>query len=231
VFVSAIIPAAGKGLRFGGKTNKQFLKINEKPILYYSIRQFEISSLINEIILVVPEDWLSEIPQLLQKFQFKKLSKIISGGNERFNSVLNGLHVVDPKSNMIAIHDGVRPLVSTKLIDSTIIACIQHQAVTAAVPITDTVKVVQGGVIKSTLDRSLLWAIQTPQVFHYDLLMRAFQKKGEISSKITDDAMLIEHLGHTVKVVEGDYRNIKITSPGDLDLVRFYLDTTEPKKC
>lgn len=224
MFVTAIIPAAGKGRRFGSEINKQFLEIDGKPILYYTLHQFEISSLISEIILVVPETWLTSIPKLLiEKYQLKKISRVIIGGRERFESVFNGLKAVAPPTDIVVVHDGVRPLITVQLIEKAIQECQKYDAVALAVPIKDTVKIVQNGFIQQTLDRSLLRAIQTPQVFKFELLLKAYENRPTVSIPLTDDATLVEELGIPVKIVDGDYTNIKITSPEDLLLAEYLL--------
>lgn len=223
MFVSAIIPAAGKGQRFGSRLNKQFVELDGKPLLYYTLRQFQIAEVISEIILVVPENWLSEMTTLVESLHLSKIRQIIAGGNERFKSVALGLSRVDRQSEIVVVHDGVRPFISTELIAASVHACIEYRAVAVAVPVKDTIKVVQQGMVEKTLDRSVLWAIQTPQVFQTELLREAYAQLPRHTGSITDDATLVEALGHRVKIIEGDYRNIKITSPDDFHLAEFYL--------
>jgi len=214
--VTALILAAGQGRRFGGDIQKQFILLDDKPIVYYTLKRFESSSVISNIILIVPESWLSSIPELLvEKYQFKKISKIIAGGKERYHSVVNGLDAVPPNTDIVVVHDGVRPFISTELIEKAVCECQSADAVALAVPIKDTVKIVENNYITHTLDRSLLKAIQTPQVFKYELLVKAYQDVST-NEAVTDDATLVERLGHPVKVITGDYFNIKITSPEDL---------------
>jgi 2-C-methyl-D-erythritol 4-phosphate cytidylyltransferase len=224
VFVSAIIPAAGKGQRFGSQLNKQFVELKGRPLLYYTLRQFELSTAIDEIILVVPEAWLPEIPPVfVEQYQFSKIKKIVSGGKERFESVANGLQQIDSRADMVVVHDGVRPFISTQLIAESVDACAIYRAVALAVPVKDTIKVVEQGVVQKTLDRSVLWAVQTPQVFQANLLREAYAQLPGLSQSVTDDAMLVEALGHPVRIIAGDYRNIKITSPDDLHLAEFFI--------
>lgn len=225
MFVSVIIPAAGKGQRFGSRLNKQFVELKGRPILYYTIRQFQISAIIDEIVLVVPESWLSEISSIfIEQYQFTKIKKIVVGGKERFESVANGLEKVDPRADIVVVHDGVRPFVSTELIAESVKAGRKYQALALAVPVKDTIKEVNEAVVTKTLDRKKLWAVQTPQVFQSDLLRAAYLRRSAISEIVTDDAMLVESLGHSVRIIMGDYRNIKITSPDDLMLAEFYLN-------
>lgn len=224
MFVSAIIPAAGVGRRFGSKTNKQFLQLNGKPMLYYSVKAFETSPLISEIILVVPEPWISSVEhEIVQQYHFSKIKQIIPGGKERFYSVSNGLAAVSTEAEIVAVHDGVRPFVSQTLIASCIHACQSHPAIVPAVPVRDTIKSVKNGLINQTMDRSLLWAVQTPQVFQYEILRDAYQNMEVTQSPITDDAMLVERLGVSIKIVHGDYNNIKITSPEDFSWAEYFL--------
>ncbi|MCI0512490.1 2-C-methyl-D-erythritol 4-phosphate cytidylyltransferase [candidate division KSB1 bacterium] len=216
-FVSAIIPAAGKGRRLKANINKQFILIQNRPILYYTLKTFETSPLINEIILVVPEAWREEVSQhLVPEFQFSKIRQVIAGGYERYESVANGLNYVDPQTDYVVIHDSVRPFLTASLLEQVILAGFEFQAVTLGVPVKDTIKRVADGFITQTLDRSLLWAIQTPQVFKYDLIQQAYAHIQDLKTTITDDAMLVEALGFPVKIVPGDDLNIKITSVEDL---------------
>jgi 2-C-methyl-D-erythritol 4-phosphate cytidylyltransferase len=224
LFVTAIIPAAGKGLRFGGKVNKQFLEVQGHPILFYTLRAFEASDLINEIILVVPEDWIEVVSvTILQKYKLEKKYKILAGGKERYHSVQHGLNAANPQTDIVLIHDAVRPLIRTSLIDKAIIAGQEFQAVVLGLPVKDTVKVVQNGFVKNTVDRSLLWSIQTPQVFDFKLLRKAYQKIDDLKIPVTDDAMLVEAFGVPVKIIDGDPINQKITSPEDLEWFEYNL--------
>jgi len=224
LFVTAIIPAAGKGLRFGGKINKQFFEVQGHPILFYTLQAFEASDLINEIILVVPQDWIEIISKtVLHKYQLKKNYQILAGGSERYQSVQKGLQATNPQTEIVLIHDAVRPLIRTRLIDKTIIACKEFQAVVPGLPMKDTVKSVENGFVKNTVDRSLLWSIQTPQAFNFKLLQTAYQKIANLKIPITDDAMLVEAAGLPVKIIEGDPINLKITSPEDLDWFEYHL--------
>lgn len=227
MFVSAIIPAAGSGRRFGSEIKKQFIEIDDKPVLYYTIRQFEACSRINEIIIVVPDDWIEMVKRdVVEKYHLKRVTQVVVGGDERFESVHNGLKAVNPKTSLAAIHDGVRPIVSTGAIERVVAAGAETKAAILGVPVKDTIKAVSDHLIDKTLDRSQLWAIQTPQVFDYDLIMKAYAQKNQIKVPITDDAMLVEALGHPVKIVQGEYTNIKITSPEDYDYAAFLLRQT-----
>jgi 2-C-methyl-D-erythritol 4-phosphate cytidylyltransferase len=232
VFVSAIIPAAGVGRRFGSGTNKQFLSIAGKPILYYSIQQFQQCPLIDEIIVVVPPEWIAPVQtDIIMKYEFYKVSRVVQGGRERFNSVENGLNEANPATKIVAIHDGVRPLVSVQAIEKVVVAAQKDEAAILAVPVKDTVKIAKKGYVHRTLDRNQLWAIQTPQVFKYDLIKKAYVKKDQLKMPITDDAMLVEALGHPVKVVEGEYTNIKITSPDDFSLAEYLIMKQTQESC
>ncbi|MBN2089336.1 2-C-methyl-D-erythritol 4-phosphate cytidylyltransferase [candidate division KSB1 bacterium] len=224
MFVTAIIPAAGKGLRFGGKVNKQFFEVQGHPILFYTLRAFEASDLIREIILVVPEDWIEIISEsVIHKYKFKKNYQILAGGKERYHSVQNGLNAANSQTEIVLIHDAVRPLIRTSVIDRAITACEKFQAVVLGLPLKDTIKIVQDGFVKNTVDRSLLWSIQTPQVFNFELLRMAYQRIDKLNIPVTDDAMLVEASGVPVKIIEGDPINQKITSPEDLEWFEYYL--------
>lgn len=222
--VSAVIVAAGQGKRLQTSVPKQFYLIDGKPILFYTLSKFEACSRIDEIILVVAEDWLFHVSkEVVDKFEFHKIRKIVSGGQERQDSVFAGLKALDYKPDMVVIHDAVRPLVSIAKIKETIEACQAHGAAILAIPPADTVKVEKKGFVDRTLDRSKLWLVQTPQTFNYDLIMRAHKEAQKQKYYATDDSALVERLGHKVKIVPGEEINIKITRPMDLKLAEILL--------
>lgn len=221
---SAVIPAAGKGERFGRGSNKVFAEASGKPLLAYTLDAFERSELIDEIIIVVAESEIDEARRVAETFDISKVKAVVAGGNHRQDSVWQGISAVSDASDIIAIHDGARPLVSQETIQATVAAARFYGAGVAAVPVVDTIKSADpDAMVTSTPDRNSLWAIQTPQTFKKDVLHRAFERAKEDGYYATDDAALVEHLGHPVKLVMGAYDNIKVTTPQDLDFVETRL--------
>jgi 2-C-methyl-D-erythritol 4-phosphate cytidylyltransferase len=227
----AIIAAGGQGKRIEGKLPKQFLMLKDKPILAHTVDKFERCELIDEIILVVPEDYLEYCSQaIVDKYNFKKVRKIICGGKERQDSVFLGLKACSNNTSIVVIHDGVRPLISPDKISESIKLCEEKKssgpigAVVLAVPVKETVKRVERGNIITTLDRDKIWLTQTPQTFEYKLILDAHQKAEEDNFMGTDDSALVERLGYEVTVLEGDYRNIKITTAEDLMIAEKFLE-------
>lgn len=217
-FVSVIIAAAGRGKRMNSNMNKQYLNLCNKPVLAHAIEAFEQSVYIDEIIVVThPEEIQYCKERIIDSFGFKKVTKVIGGGSKRQESILNGLKAVDEKCDIVAIHDGARPFIKGETIIDSIDAAIKYKAVGVGVPVKDTIKVVdEEKNIKNTPDRKTLWAIQTPQVFDYKLVLKAHEKAIEDGYQGTDDTVLVERIGEDVKLVMGSYENIKITTPEDL---------------
>lgn len=215
---TAIILAAGKGTRMKANLNKQYLLLKGKPIIAYTIAAFENSPLIDNIILVINEmDKDIFKKKIIDKYKFKKISKVIIGGKERQNSVMRGLKEVKDETNIVLVHDGARPFVSNRIIKNCIDGAKANNAVSAGVPIKDTIKVIDDNQnVLSTPTRSSLWITQTPQAFKIDILMDAHVKAKEDEYLGTDDASLVERMGVSVKMVDGDYKNFKITTPEDL---------------
>ncbi|KPL00177.1 MAG: hypothetical protein AMJ91_05155 [candidate division Zixibacteria bacterium SM23_73_3] len=231
--VVGIIVAGGVGKRvFGdlaaegkGDLPKQFLTLGEKPVLTHTIDKFEKCELIDEIILVVPEDYMGYCSQtIVDKHSFKKVKKIVCGGKERQDSVYLGLKACSNNTDIVAIHDGVRPLIAPEKISDLIKSCYQKKAVILAIPVKDTIKRVEGGSVITTLDREKLWLIQTPQVFQYKLILDAYEKANEDGFSGTDDSVLVERLGHEVAIIEGEYENIKITTAEDFAMAEAFLE-------
>ncbi|MEA5085473.1 2-C-methyl-D-erythritol 4-phosphate cytidylyltransferase [bioreactor metagenome] len=211
----AIIVAAGSGRRMGGSISKQFLNLGKKPIIVHTVEKFEEIKEINEIIVVTSMPYIQYVQDLKREFSWKKV-KIVEGGKERYNSVLNGLNALGEDIQTVLIHDGVRPFVTEKNILDVIEKTQQAGACILAVPVKDTIKAVDGnGMVTGTPDRNTLWSVQTPQGFNLDLLKKAYQSTDNFEA-ITDDAMVMEKAGYTVTVVKGSYENIKITTPEDL---------------
>nr|WP_212382129.1 2-C-methyl-D-erythritol 4-phosphate cytidylyltransferase [Alkaliphilus sp. B6464] len=217
---SAIIVAAGKGRRMGREYNKQYILLGNKPIVAHTIEVFEDSSLIDEIILVVGKGEVDLIKQIIiDKYNFKKVISIVEGGDRRQDSVYNGLRAIGNNCNIVLIHDGARPFITDSIIEEGIDVANKTGACIAAVPVKDTIKVSNESMdVVNTPNRETLWAVQTPQVFKYQLVMDAYEKLQNSNIEATDDAMIIERLGYTVKIIKGSYENIKITTPEDLIL-------------
>jgi 2-C-methyl-D-erythritol 4-phosphate cytidylyltransferase len=214
-----IIVAGGKGTRIEGNLPKQFIMLGDKPIAAHAIEKFENCGLIDEIILVVPEDYLGYSTQkVIDKYGFRKADKIVPGGEKRQDSVYAGLKACPAGTSIVAIHDAVRPLISSDKIAASVELCVEKKAVVLAVPPKDTIKRGEDGLIVTTLDRDKLWLIQTPQVFDYELILEAHEKAREDTFVGTDDSVLVERLGKEVTILKGDYSNIKITTEEDLAL-------------
>ena len=219
----AIIVAAGSGKRFGSETPKQFIEILGKPVLIYTLERFENCPKIDEIILVLSESEIINFSKIIKKYNLEKPLKIVSGGETRAESVLNGLSAIDSeKCEIVAVHDGARPLVSIKEISETVESANKTGAACLVGKITDTIKKVSGGKIVKTVDRENLRRALTPQVFKYEILKKAFEqnKIGEIA---TDECCLVEKLGYKIATVEGSARNIKITTPEDFEIAEKFL--------
>ena len=227
----AIVLSAGKGKRMNSETPKQYIDLNHKPVLYYSVSAFE-SSYVDEIVIVCgegDENYIKE--EIVDRYGFAKVKAIVAGGKERYHSVYKGL-VAAGQADYALIHDGARPFVSLEIIDR-VRECVEGgTSCVAAVPVTDTIKIVDSeGKVLSTPDRKTLWAMQTPQAFKYDLIRAAYEelinKEEETllaGVNITDDAMVVEHFtGLPVQVIMGDYDNIKITTPGDIEIAERIL--------
>ena len=214
-FVSAVIVCAGNSSRMGG-VNKQFLNIKGIPVVARSISAFERSPLIDEIIIVAREEDKDEIQNIIGKYTLTKVKKIVSGGDTRQHSVLNGVFACSDCSDFVTIHDGARPLVDADTIERTVKVAFSVGAAAAGVKVKDTVKAVdENDYITDTPNRLYLRLVQTPQVFSRQLYLDAV-KCAEKGVEYTDDCMIIESYGHSVKIVDGSYKNIKITTPEDI---------------
>lgn len=217
--VSAIIIAAGEGKRFGSA--KQFALLKGKSVLDWTLETFESHVKVSEIILVVKEDWLRE----KYMSRYKKLSAVVRGGERRQDSVRAGFdQVKSGKTDIVLVHDGVRPLVSKDLITRVIEAVEREGAVIPVLPLEDTIKRVEAGQVIKTVDRTTLFRVQTPQGFYYSTLERALKKAREHNFYGTDEASLVERIGEKVYIVEGDTLNIKITSPEDMHIAEALLE-------
>lgn len=214
-----VIVAAGTGSRMNMGINKQFIKLEGKEIIAYTIEKFYNNSNIEDIVVVVKEDESEFLKkEILDKYNFKNI-KIAYGGKERQDSVYNGLKLLDEKCDVVLIHDGARPFVSDKIIDKSIEEAKEHKAIVVGVPVKDTIKVIDNDKnIVDTPNRNVLWAVQTPQTFDYNILIDAYKDAFKNKFYGTDDAMLVERIGYKVKMLEGSYNNIKITTQEDLNV-------------
>ena len=222
IFVSAVIVSAGNSTRMGG-VNKQFLEINDIPVIAHTINAFDKLDVINEIVVVTRECDIADVKSLIEKYNFKKVSTVVPGGETRQLSVYNGVINTSDSADYVAIHDGARPLVSDKVIVNTLNNAFEFDAAATGVKVKDTVKVVDDyDNIVDTPDRTYMRFIQTPQIFKKSLYIDAVNSV-ENSKNFTDDCMLIEAYGKKVKFVDGDYENIKITTPEDVELAENYI--------
>ncbi len=220
-YCGAVIVAAGNASRMGG-IDKVMAELDGEPMILRTVRQFQNCDAVKEIVVVTRPDLMERIMGLCKNMT--KVKAVVAGGKDRAESVHLGLNALSAKVQLAAIQDGARPLITQSVIDRTVRAANTYGAAAPGVPVKDTVKVVQGGVVQVTPDRSTLQAIQTPQVFDLDLLRGALQKARQDGAPITDDCSAVERLGFTVKIVEGDERNIKVTTPMDLKIASLLLE-------
>ena len=219
---TVLIPAAGTGRRMGGSVSKQYLELAGKPILAHTLALFENHPLIDNIYPIVPHNDISYCQrQIIDRYGFTKVRKLVAGGPTRQDSVKNGLDALaeeglDQSKRPILIHDGARPLFDSKRLSMLIDIVCQTGACTIGVPVKDTIKNVENDKITDSPDRSRLWQAQTPQGFQYQLIKEAFDQAAADGFIATDDASLLERLGHPVQMLKGDYRNIKVTTPEDI---------------
>ena len=217
----AVIVAAGSASRMGG-IDKVMAQLKGEPMIVRTVREFQNCDAISEIVIVTREDLILPISALCK--DMKKVIAVVAGGNSRQESVHLGLNALSDKVKLAAIHDGARPLISWQVIDRVVRAANTYGAAAPAIPVKDTIKVVEGRVVKNTPDRATLFAVQTPQVFDFDLLRGALTKAKLENVSVTDDCSAVEHMGMTVKIVEGDERNLKVTTPLDLKIAEMLLE-------
>ena len=228
--ITAIVLAAGSGSRMKSKTKKQFMEIKGKPVIWYSLFEFE-KSRVDEIILVTGKEDIDYCKkEIVEKYNLKKIKNVVAGGSERYESVYNGLKEVT--GNIVLIHDGARPLINNEIIERSIEGTIKSDACVVGVPVKDTIKRAnkEGDIIDAP-NRSELWITQTPQSFKTDLVKMAYKKmkeeleKGNTTLNITDDAMVVEEFTtNQVRFVQGDYKNIKVTTPEDIDIAELFIE-------
>ena len=240
----AIVLAGGKGTRMNSEIPKQFLVVGGKPLISYSLDVFEKSPFIDAIIIVTSQDYTGYMKALVKENGYKKIAGIALGGKERYDSVHSGLELIQTLmssgagqlsrdeewlsgEDYIFIHDGARPCVTAQIIYNCMQDVMEYKACVAAVPVKDTIKVAdKAGMSVNTPDRSTLWQIQTPQTFSYALVSEAYRKRAEAGdTTVTDDAMVVEkYADHSIYLLKGDYRNIKITTPEDLVIAEAFLN-------
>ena len=220
-YCGAVIVAAGTASRMGG-IDKVMAEIGGEPMIVRTVRAFQQCDAIKEIVIVTRPDLIVPIMDLCHEFE--KVQAVVAGGDTRPASVGAGLSMLSDKVKLVAVQDGARPLITWQVIDRTVRAANSYGAAAPAVPVKDTIKVVKGGIVSETPNRSTLQAVQTPQVFDLDLLRGALKKAAEEEADITDDCAAVERLGMSVKIVEGDERNIKVTTPLDLKIAELFLE-------
>jgi len=225
--VAAIVAAAGKGERLKSKVHKPFVALGKEPILLHALRVLDSSNLIGEIIVVAHQVDIMKARLLLKKAKLKKFKDVVAGGKRRMDSVKNGLAAISEDADYVIIHDGCRPFIDNKMISSVLDAAEIFGAAIVGVPVKPTIKEVEkGNFVAATLKREALVDVQTPQAFRKDILLRAYDRafaEGVAGADATDDAALVERLGIKVKVVDGSYRNIKITTPEDLRYAKMLM--------
>ncbi len=223
--VTVLVPAAGSGTRMGKGVKKQFLLLAGRPVLAHTLQFFEQIKEVSEIIPIVPQDELEHcLEDCVDGQNLKKVKRVVPGGHQRQDSVFNGLKSVEPGTDVVMVHDGVRPFLTPELVDELLKALDVCDGAILAVPAKDTLKeVTKDGVVKKTLDRKSCYQVQTPQAFRYHVLKNAFEKAYADGFYGTDEASLVERCGGKVKVVTGSYSNIKITTPEDMVMAEALL--------
>lgn len=219
-----VIVAAGSASRMGG-IDKVMAPLAGEPMIARTVRAFQECDAVKKIVVVTREDLILPITGLCSGMS--KVKAVVAGGSSRQESVHLGLNALSGEVQLVAVHDGARPLVSWQMIDRVIRAANTYGAAAPAIPVKDTIKVVKGGVVEQTPDRSTLFAVQTPQVFDFDLLRGALKKVEQEQLQVTDDCSAVEQMGMRVKIVEGDERNLKVTTPMDLKIAQMLLEESK----
>lgn len=228
---TAIIPAAGGGTRLGGETPKPLLNLAGIPLIIHTLRRFDAAELVNEVVVVASEVLLGLLPDLIQSHGIRKVSAVVLGGKERQDSVRLGFEACDPDTcEVVAIHDAARPLVTPEEIDAVIAAAGKGGAAILGAPLKETIKHVEGDRILRTVDRRVLWGAQTPQAFRYEIFARAVAESLHHEFLGTDEAAIVERTGMPVTIVRGSYRNIKVTTPEDVEVAEMWLKNS-PSPC
>lgn len=225
-FCSAIVVAAGSAQRMGG-IDKIMADLDGKPVVWHTLHAFQENPQIHEIVVVTREDLRELLAEQCYDWGFSKVTAVVEGGKDRVESVANGCSAASKKAKYLAIHDGARPLVSQKIITETVQKCYKFSASAPAMSVKDTIKIAKAGVVESTPDRQTLMAIQTPQIFDADLLRAALANAREKKLPVTDDCSCVEAMGMRVVLTAGEEKNLKITTPIDLEIAKIWLKKGE----
>lgn len=224
-FCTAIVAAAGSSTRMGGEVNKLLLPLEGVPVLARTLTALDLASRVDAIVIAAREEDILPFSELCRTYGIRKPVKVVRGGDSREESVLRAALEADSRTELLAVQDGARPLVTPALIDAVAEKAARCNAAAPAIPVKDTIKVVADGTVRETLDRSTLRAIQTPQIFEADLLKAALQSALEAGAELTDDCSAVERLGKVVYLVEGDEANLKITTPLDMTIAAALLQS------
>jgi 2-C-methyl-D-erythritol 4-phosphate cytidylyltransferase len=226
---TVLIPAAGMGTRMGASVNKQYLSLADRPILAHTLALFDHHPAIDRIYVISPEEEIDYCrAEIVARYGFAKVRDVVPGGRERQDSVRNGLLAcAAADSDIVLIHDGVRPFFPVDRLEELVATAERIGGCVVGVPVKDTIKEVSGGLVEGTPDRRRLWQAQTPQAFPFGVIRAAHERAHRDGYRGTDDASLVERLGRPVAMIEGSYRNIKITTPEDLVLARAFLAASE----
>ncbi len=213
----AVLLAAGQSVRMGAGINKTLMTVAGKPILWYSLNVFERCGLIDGVVLVTQRDIAERVrSDIVERYGFGKVKKIVTGGSERQYSVYNGLAAIGD-ADVVVVHDGARPLLTAAMTEEVIAAACDYGCATVGVPLKDTVKMTdEDGLVTCTPNRKNMWAVQTPQAFRFNVLAAAHERAAAEGFTATDDCALVEHMGGVVKMVMGNYSNVKVTTPEDI---------------
>lgn len=219
-----VIPASGTGTRFGGRIPKQFLRVNGREIIYYTIKKFESIEFIKGIVIATRPEYFSLLSEIISKYRFKKIISFVSGGETRMESVYNGLLALNcRKTDIVAVHDAVRPFVSKSLIVNLFKFCAKYGSVIPALPVPDTVKEIKmKNVVNRTISRENLMLAQTPQVFKYGEMMKSYKKAIKDGYMGTDESSILEFAEKKIRIIEGEKKNIKITTKEDIKNFNYY---------
>lgn len=222
---SAIVVAAGSGTRMQSNVKKPYLDIAGVPMMIRTLTVLEQSPVVKDVVLVIGEQDLKHAKGLIEQYGLRKITRYVPGGPERQDSVHNGVRAVDEHADLILVHDGARPFITREDVENVVLEASRYGVATLATPVKDTIKKVANGFVQETIPRQTLFSIQTPQAFQAEILREAHQQAAEQNYRGTDDASLAEWLGHPVRIVEGSYRNIKITTPEDLLIAKAFLQS------
>lgn len=224
--VTAIIPAGGRGTRLRSLIEKQFVELAGHPLIYYTLLTLQQCEKIHHLIVVVPEDRIDYTKtNIVNRYEFSKIKKVVAGGKTRQESIWNGLQVLPADTEIVIVHDAARPFASMTLFEDSIAACQEYTAVITAINATDTVKIARDKFVEKTIDRNDVWLVQTPQTYITTVLKTAYQKAQEDGFIGTDDAALVERIGQSIRIIPGEKTNIKITTKIDFDWASLFISS------